>query len=67
MFLFPRIHFPKRAIEAAEAVNTAPDEFYAHRLLNSTGIVVVPGTGFGQVRTSKFSYKILTIILDSKI
>ncbi|KAK9280754.1 hypothetical protein L1049_003642 [Liquidambar formosana] len=49
MYLFPRIHLPQKAIEAAEATNTAPDAFYAHRLLHATGIVVVPGSGFGQV------------------
>ncbi|KAL9228471.1 hypothetical protein vseg_004052 [Gypsophila vaccaria] len=49
MYLFPRINLPKKAIEAAEAVHTAPDAFYARRLLQETGIVVVPGSGFGQV------------------
>ncbi|KAI3455678.1 hypothetical protein Pfo_012341 [Paulownia fortunei] len=49
MYLFPCIRLPKKAIEAAKAVNTAPDAFYARRLLNATGIVVVPGSGFGQV------------------
>ncbi|KAL0380597.1 UNVERIFIED_CONTAM: Alanine aminotransferase 2, mitochondrial [Sesamum angustifolium] len=39
MYLFPNIDLPKRAIEAAKAVNTAPDAFYARRLLNATGIV----------------------------
>lgn len=51
MYLFPRIHLPQKAIKAAEAANTAPDAFYAHRLLTATGIVVVPGSGFGQVCT----------------
>ncbi|RVX17060.1 Alanine aminotransferase 2, mitochondrial [Vitis vinifera] len=49
MYLFPRIHLPEKAIKAAEAAKTAPDAFYARRLLNATGIVVVPGSGFGQV------------------
>ncbi|KAG8380218.1 hypothetical protein BUALT_Bualt07G0170500 [Buddleja alternifolia] len=49
MYLFPRIRLPNKAIEAAKAVNTAPDAFYARRLLNATGVVVVPGSGFGQV------------------
>ncbi|XP_051147667.1 alanine aminotransferase 2-like [Andrographis paniculata] len=49
MYLFPRIHLPKKAVEAAGKANTAPDAFYARRLLNATGIVVVPGSGFGQV------------------
>ncbi|KAK9726836.1 hypothetical protein RND81_05G240600 [Saponaria officinalis] len=49
MYLFPRIDLPKKAIEAAEAVHTAPDAFYARHLLQETGIVVVPGSGFRQV------------------
>ncbi|KAK4591522.1 hypothetical protein RGQ29_021648 [Quercus rubra] len=49
MYLFPRIELPLKAIKAAEAVNSAPDAFYCRRLLNETGIVVVPGSGFGQV------------------
>uniref|UniRef100_A0A1D1YS87 Alanine aminotransferase 2, mitochondrial n=1 Tax=Anthurium amnicola TaxID=1678845 RepID=A0A1D1YS87_9ARAE len=49
MYLFPRLQLPKKAIEAAKAVKTAPDAFYARRLLDATGIVVVPGSGFGQV------------------
>jgi len=50
MYLFPCLHLPQKAIKAAEAANTAPDAFYARRLLEETGIVVVPGSGFGQVR-----------------
>ncbi|CAN6219514.1 unnamed protein product [Urochloa humidicola] len=49
MYLFPRLHLPQKAIGAAQAAGTAPDAFYAKRLLEATGIVVVPGSGFGQV------------------
>ncbi|KAL7180573.1 hypothetical protein ACSBR1_043714 [Camellia fascicularis] len=49
MYLFPRLHLPKKAIEAAEAAKKAPDAFYCQHLLNATGIVVVPGSGFQQV------------------
>eukprot|EP00262_Sarcandra_glabra_P009989 TRINITY_DN24838_c0_g1_i1.p1 TRINITY_DN24838_c0_g1~~TRINITY_DN24838_c0_g1_i1.p1 ORF type:complete len:517 (+),score=91.14 TRINITY_DN24838_c0_g1_i1:133-1683(+) len=49
MYLFPRLHLPRKAVEAAEAAKTAPDAFYARRLLDATGIVIVPGSGFGQV------------------
>ncbi|XP_072980018.1 alanine aminotransferase 2-like [Typha angustifolia] len=49
MYLFPRLQLPNRAIKAAKIANAAPDAFYAHRLLDATGIVVVPGSGFGQV------------------
>ncbi|TKY64195.1 Alanine aminotransferase 2 [Spatholobus suberectus] len=49
MYLFPQIRLPEKAIKAAGAANTAPDNLYCKRLLNATGIVVVPGSGFGQV------------------
>ncbi|KAL2336344.1 hypothetical protein Fmac_010790 [Flemingia macrophylla] len=49
MYLFPQIRLPQKAIKAAGAENTAPDNFYCKRLLNATGVVVVPGSGFGQV------------------
>lgn len=52
MYLFPRIRLPEKAIKAAEAAKTAPDAFYARCLLNATGVVVVPGSGFGQVHLS---------------
>ncbi|KAK0595869.1 hypothetical protein LWI29_010752 [Acer saccharum] len=49
MYLFPRIQLPQKAIKAAQAANSAADAFYCRHLLNATGIVVVPGSGFGQV------------------
>jgi len=48
MYLFPQLHLPARAIEAAEKEGVAADEFYCLRLLEATGLVVVPGSGFGQ-------------------
>lgn len=48
MYLFPRLHLPQKAIKAAEVIKKAPDAFYAEHLLNATGIVVVPGSGFRQ-------------------
>ncbi|KAM7471912.1 hypothetical protein LguiA_010095 [Lonicera macranthoides] len=49
MYLFPRLHLPQKAIKASEEAKTAADAFYARRLLDATGIVVVPGSGFRQV------------------
>ena len=48
MYLFPQLQLPPRAVAAAEAAKTAPDEFYCLRLLEATGLVVVPGSGFRQ-------------------
>lgn len=36
-------------MEAANKLKVAPDAFYCSELLENTGIVVVPGSGFGQV------------------
>lgn len=48
MYAFPQFKLPQKAIEAAKAANQAPDVFYAFNLLESTGICIVPGSGFGQ-------------------
>ncbi|CAM1502001.1 Fc.00g039850.m01.CDS01 [Cosmosporella sp. VM-42] len=52
MYLFPTITLPEKAGEAAKAEGRSPDEFYCMRLLESTGICVVPGSGFGQRENS---------------
>ncbi|WEW58205.1 alanine transaminase [Emydomyces testavorans] len=48
MYLFPSITLPPKAVAAAEAAGRHPDEFYALRLLDATGVCIVPGSGFGQ-------------------
>lgn len=50
LYLFPRITLPQRAVAAAAAKGAAPDDFYALALLEATGLVVVPGSGFGQAK-----------------
>lgn len=49
MYAFPKIDFPPRAIEAAQAKKMPADVFYCHELLETTGICAIPGSGFGQV------------------
>ncbi len=48
MYLFPTITLSDKAAAAAAAENRTPDEFYCLRLLEATGVCVVPGSGFGQ-------------------
>lgn len=48
MYSFPQLHLPPKAVEAAKAAGKTPDTFYCLELLQETGIVTVPGTGFGQ-------------------
>lgn len=48
MYLFPTITLPQKAVEQAKKEGRKPDEFYCFRMLDSTGICVVAGSGFGQ-------------------
>lgn len=48
MYSFPRVTLPQRAITEAQEKGQAPDMFYCMRLLEETGICLVPGSGFGQ-------------------
>ena len=48
MYAFPRVELPRQVFVHAAANNTSPDTVYALSLLESTGICVVPATGFGQ-------------------
>ena len=53
-YLFPSINMPLKAYEAAKNVRVKgepmpPDYFWCYRLLHEVGVIVVPGSGFGQV------------------
>uniref|UniRef100_A0A8C9U9V7 alanine transaminase n=1 Tax=Scleropages formosus TaxID=113540 RepID=A0A8C9U9V7_SCLFO len=48
MYSFPQITIPERAVQEAKEKGQAPDMFYCMKLLDETGICVVPGSGFGQ-------------------
>merc|ERR1712146_398940 len=63
MYAFPTITIPDKAIEAAEAAGKKPDAFYCIELLKATGIVVVPGSGFGQ---KEGTYHFRTTFLPSE-
>ncbi|CAN0070932.1 unnamed protein product [Ascophyllum nodosum] len=48
LYAFPRIRLSEKAKEAAAAQGVATDEYYCLQLLEETGIIMVPGSGFGQ-------------------
>jgi len=48
LYAFPKINLPDKAIQAAKKEGVEPDMFYCLRLLDETGLCVVPGSGFGQ-------------------
>ncbi|KAM4605118.1 alanine aminotransferase 2-like isoform 1-T1 [Polymixia lowei] len=48
MYSFPCIAIPQKAIKEAAEKGQAPDMFYCMKMLEETGICLVPGSGFGQ-------------------
>ncbi|XP_050795758.1 alanine aminotransferase 2-like [Gopherus flavomarginatus] len=48
MYSFPRIQIPARAVQEAQALGLEPDLFFCQKLLEATGIVLAPGSTFGQ-------------------
>ena len=51
LYAFPRLTLPDAAQAKAKEDGVAPDFLYCRELLEATGIVAVPGSGFKQVRT----------------
>ena len=49
LYAFPQIQLPQGAVDRASELGKPPDTYYCLELLEATGIVVVPGSGFGQV------------------
>lgn len=62
MFAFAKINFSDKALGAAEKEGKKPDVYYCFKLLEETGIVSVPGSGFQQepgtyhIRLATLSY-----------
>lgn len=56
MYLFPRVRFPEAFLREAAALGRHPDDLYCLRMLEATGICVVPGSGFGQ-REGTFHFR----------
>ena len=49
MYGFPSIKMAPKALERAEDLGIKPDFMYCMDMLKETGIMTVPGSGFGQV------------------
>ena len=56
MYAFPQLTLPAKAVAAAAAAGKPADAFYCLQLLEQKGIVVVPGSGFGQ-REGTFHFR----------
>lgn len=56
MYCFPSVEISENAIKVAESRGVSPDTLYALSLLKSTGICVVPASGFGQ-KAGRFGFR----------
>ncbi len=48
MYAFPSIELPENIIKKAREMKMEPDYYYCLNLLEHTGLITVPGSGFGQ-------------------
>jgi alanine transaminase len=48
MYAFPEVFLPKKFVEECQAKGASPDGVYCMKMLEATGVVTVPGSGFGQ-------------------
>lgn len=53
IYHFPRVDLPAAALAAAKEAGEGPDLWYCRKLLEATGVCVVPGSGFGMSDGSK--------------
>jgi alanine transaminase len=49
MYAFPSIKFSEKAKKVSAGSGMTPEKFYVIRLLEETGVALVPGCGFGQI------------------
>ena len=65
MYAFPRVHLPEKAVKAAKALGVTPDFLYCHDLVNETGIMTVPGSGFGQ-KDAEYHFRITNLVCPTE-
>lgn len=66
LYAFPRIVLPPRFVAEAENQGLPADEWYCIKLVDATGVVVVPGSGFGQ-RNGTWHFRTTFLPPESKI
>ena len=60
MYALPCVSFSKKAIAEAKGLGMEVDKFYVLRALEETGIILVPGSGFGQ-RPGRYHFRITVL------
>ena len=65
MYAFPRIFLTESCIAEAKKRGMEADLFYCMECLENTGIIIVPGSGFGQ-KPGSYHFRITNLIYDVK-
>jgi len=60
-YAYPRIIFSHRFLDHARKLKTQPDFLYCMELLEQTGIMTVPGSGFGQ-RDGTYHFRVANLM-----
>ena len=65
MYGFPRVHFSKKFIDQAKQQGKQPDFLYCMDMVNETGIMTVPGSGFGQ-EEGTYHFRITNLVTPTE-
>ena len=65
MYAFPTIKFSKKALSQAKKLNLTPDTMYCMDLVENTGIMSVPGSGFGQ-KKNEYHMRITNLVTPTE-
>ena len=65
MYAFPKVHFSPVAIAKAEEYGVSVDFMYCLDMVNETGIMTVPGSGFGQ-KPGTYHYRMTNLVCPTE-
>jgi alanine transaminase len=61
MYGFPQVHFSEKFINEAKAQGKEPDFLYCMDMVNETGIITIPGSGFKQ-KEGTYHFRITNLV-----
>lgn len=65
MYAFPRIHLTQKVIDEAKKRGVQPDFLYCLDMVNETGIMTVPGSGFEQ-KDGEYHFRITNLVCPTE-
>ncbi|OMJ72390.1 hypothetical protein SteCoe_29181 [Stentor coeruleus] len=66
MYAMPCVTMSQKAIDEARKIGVTADKFYVMKALEETGIILVPGSGFGQ-KPGTFHFRITVLTPESSL